>query len=88
MWSVTVVGSAMLGKQARFHVLQTAASIQPSKELQRQEPEKKSDPSGCFYLTLLSGKVNNTGCYHGDIPTTDLSATFCHVSDNNSNFSL
>lgn len=45
-----MLGAAMFGKQPRFDVLQTAPSIQPSKELRRQEPEKKrSGASGCFW---------------------------------------
>lgn len=40
----------MFGKQTRFDVLQTASSVQPSKELRRHEPEEeKSGSSSCSY---------------------------------------
>lgn len=62
--------SAMVGEQTRFHVLQTATRFQPSEELRTREPEKKKSQSR---------QSATHSCSSGDPPTTDLSATFCHV---------
>lgn len=60
----------MVGEQTRFHVIQTATRFQPSKELRTYESEKKKSHSR---------QSATHSCSSGDPPTTDLSATFCHV---------